>query len=188
MRHQIGKSDWRGTEIHTQHFSILTWTNLLPRAWQEMRKWKMLRLRTGTMWRRWRTRCRGHSTWRRRPRGLPGGEGSSYCHYHDHWPTPTQVWFHPLHGGQRCGAGECLEVPVHGVQQRRRGLPHPLLHLHVCHLVFLSFCLFVIWAFCLFVFLIPYFMYRFVVGISGILIESTMGQYSAMGTAHAFSK
>ena len=26
-------------------------------------------------------------------------------------------------------------------------------------------------------------MYRFVVGISGILIESTMGQYSAMGTA-----
>ena len=28
----------------------------------------------------------------------------------------------------------------------------------------------------------------FVIGISGILIESTMGQYSAMGTAHAFYK
>ena len=37
-------------------------------------------------------------------------------------------------------------------------------------------------------FLIPYFTCMFVIGISGILIESTMGQYSAMGTAHAFYK
>ena len=37
-------------------------------------------------------------------------------------------------------------------------------------------------------FLIPYFICMFVVGISGILIETTMGQYSAMGTAHAFYK
>ena len=35
---------------------------------------------------------------------------------------------------------------------------------------------------------IPYFVCMFVIGISGILIESTMGQYSAMGTAHAFYK
>ena len=37
-------------------------------------------------------------------------------------------------------------------------------------------------------FLIPYFICMLVVGISGILIETTMGQYSAMGTAHAFYK
>ena len=37
-------------------------------------------------------------------------------------------------------------------------------------------------------FLLPYFICMFVIGISGLLIESTMGQYSAMGTAHAFYK
>jgi len=36
-------------------------------------------------------------------------------------------------------------------------------------------------------FLIPYFISMFVVGIGAILIESAMGQYSAMGTAHAFN-
>ena len=37
-------------------------------------------------------------------------------------------------------------------------------------------------------FLLPYFICMFVIGISGLLIECTMGQYSAMGTAHAFYK
>ena len=37
-------------------------------------------------------------------------------------------------------------------------------------------------------FLIPYFVCMFAIDISGIHIESTMGQYSAMGTAHALYK
>ena len=37
-------------------------------------------------------------------------------------------------------------------------------------------------------FLIPYFVSMFVVGVGAVLIESAMGQYSAMGTAHAFYK
>lgn len=37
-------------------------------------------------------------------------------------------------------------------------------------------------------FLIPYFTCMLVIGIGGILIESTLGQYSALGTAHAYYK
>ena len=38
------------------------------------------------------------------------------------------------------------------------------------------------------VFLIPYFTCMFVIGLTSVLIESTIGQYSAMDTAHAFYK
>jgi SNF family Na+-dependent transporter len=37
-------------------------------------------------------------------------------------------------------------------------------------------------------FLIPYFTFMLVIGIWGLLIETSLGQYSALGTAHAFYK
>ena len=38
------------------------------------------------------------------------------------------------------------------------------------------------------VFLIPYFTCMFIIGLTSVLIESTIGQYSATDTAHAFYK
>ena len=43
----------------------------------------------------------------------------------------TQVRLHPLNDWECGGFGKCLEVSLHGLQQRRRCLPDPLLHLHV---------------------------------------------------------